>query len=1057
MPSDFDELPETQPQFEFDDDEDDVENAPKRDLLQKPVAFLIFDENGSNERRRPVYGDGETIIGRDPLQCQIAIERSANISTVSRVHAKIFYEKGTHFIETLSANSTTKINKASLIHGRIYAIADGTLLTFGAVQARYVMQPENSDQQEVFEDVPPNVSDLFLNSTIDPDSCTDEQQSDNRFNQTSPINCDESRNSKIDELVTSPTTALTTSVVKETPQSADKDDEGLLLRLVESSPDGSPEKANTSDIRAKLNFSVNAENESLRENPLSETQDMFQSCTSSTIDEHNATPPSCKRRSSRLSQSSQSSPEMAVPRLRRLNNITPLRTAASPLAKAVRSEPAAPAMDIDDDDVPLKKGKAQVADAEVRVVEESAAQPTATVAADGDDCEVATDDHEVATDAQKALPKCQWTPSVELAALIKGHEELNTVPDILKTNTPRKKPDQEYDFSESSQEKKSGKAEEKSASVVTPLVTRASHAKADKDRIGVVVAEEGANANATPPNSALRKYRFEYFDPKSSGSKRRSGRSARMPPVVAKKTPKDDSTTPAKARASTGRKRRVMKRESMDEDEDDEFEEYKVKEDEIATETTTPLRRSTRKVKRIQYTSPPRSSSDSEPDSDDRPLIALVPKRTSTSSFDSSAAKRVKIAADVPKPKTKKASSQPPKDLPSPDSSSDDDAPLIVFRRSTSRTSDSSAKKQKKEPKQEKEQKQKKEKEPKQKRENEQTPTASNRSTSKEPLSPPVDRKTTPIRRGSKMRVVLKTVKEDAPSSPLHTPVDRRRIRKPETKFEAIADELVALDQDEDVALATFARAAAIDNSDDSDKPTPSKPTPGTPKLRLNQSPATPVSASRTSDSRRTSGTRASTRIKLGADDVGILLSSACMQDEELLKIAEELGEAKSICEATHFVANQPRRTSKLVASVARGIPIVTSEWLQACKRKGKLVDTKEYTLAGDIAGCDLLNAIEKSRNGWLSLDGWCIARTERAEPSAEEMSEVVKAAGGTLVESMTKECSLLIGHIDDRDDPLVKSAIKRRIPIVQGRMLYQAILEHTTDFKHPRFALKFL
>lgn len=59
------------------------------------------------------------------------------------------------------------------------------------------------------------------------------------------------------------------------------------------------------------------------------------------------------------------------------------------------------------------------------------------------------------------------------------------------------------------------------------------------------------------------------------------------------------------------------------------------------------------------------------------------------------------------------------------------------------------------------------------------------------------------------------------------------------------------------------------------------------------------------------------------------------------------------------------------------------------------------------------------------------------------------------MVDSLTEECNLLVAHIDDRDEPLVKSAIKRRIPIVQGRMLYQAILEHRTDFKNTRYAFQ--
>ncbi|NXP27857.1 MDC1 protein, partial [Scytalopus superciliaris] len=111
---------------------------------------------------------------------------------------------------------------------------------------------------------------------------------------------------------------------------------------------------------------------------------------------------------------------------------------------------------------------------------------------------------------------------------------------------------------------------------------------------------------------------------------------------------------------------------------------------------------------------------------------------------------------------------------------------------------------------------------------------------------------------------------------------------------------------------------------------------------------------------------------------------------------------ASSVHDCTHLVTDGVRRTLKFLCALARGIPIVTPQWLLQCPhtslgvpRVSPAVPTPPQAAPGDIPRVSPMSP-------WCS-QGYEIHVTPSVQPGPEDMKDIVTCCGGTFLPSLPR------------------------------------------------------
>ncbi|KAJ3122064.1 Mediator of DNA damage checkpoint protein 1 [Physocladia obscura] len=126
---------------------------------------------------------------------------------------------------------------------------------------------------------------------------------------------------------------------------------------------------------------------------------------------------------------------------------------------------------------------------------------------------------------------------------------------------------------------------------------------------------------------------------------------------------------------------------------------------------------------------------------------------------------------------------------------------------------------------------------------------------------------------------------------------------------------------------------------------------------------------------------------------------------------------------STHLVTDKVRRTVKFLSAMAAGKHINSLKWLEQCQKAGIFVDESKHIIddrdSEEKFGFKLRESIKTSREAGPFLSGFTIYATRSVMPTRVQMAEIVKAAGGNFVESVSKGCRdmekfVVIGCMDD-------------------------------------------
>ncbi|XP_074990846.1 mediator of DNA damage checkpoint protein 1 isoform X7 [Calonectris borealis] len=154
---------------------------------------------------------------------------------------------------------------------------------------------------------------------------------------------------------------------------------------------------------------------------------------------------------------------------------------------------------------------------------------------------------------------------------------------------------------------------------------------------------------------------------------------------------------------------------------------------------------------------------------------------------------------------------------------------------------------------------------------------------------------------------------------------------------------------------------------------------------------------------------------------------------------------ATSVFDCTHLVTDRVRRTVKFLCAVARGVPIVTPEWLHESARGGRILVPGPFLVRDGQQerhfGFSLAQALRRARRHPL-LQGYEVHVTPNVRPEPEHMRDIVTCSGGTFLPTMPHTYGprrLVISC--EADAGRWAPALSARLPLASAELLLTGLL----------------
>lgn len=168
----------------------------------------------------------------------------------------------------------------------------------------------------------------------------------------------------------------------------------------------------------------------------------------------------------------------------------------------------------------------------------------------------------------------------------------------------------------------------------------------------------------------------------------------------------------------------------------------------------------------------------------------------------------------------------------------------------------------------------------------------------------------------------------------------------------------------------------------------------------------------------------------------------------------------------TVLVTDKIVRTCKSLCAMAKGIPIVSTEWLFKIRQNDyRSIDTEPFilqdTAAQDRYSFDLRQTLPAARDAPL-LRQYIVYVTSNVLPPPHEIREMVHCAGGRCVLSAEDQPSaaeahnakfIVVSSEQDKSTWRKYKKILRNAPVIATEGLMLSIMRHHIDFKGFLFA----
>ncbi|XP_036827207.1 mediator of DNA damage checkpoint protein 1 isoform X2 [Oncorhynchus mykiss] len=176
--------------------------------------------------------------------------------------------------------------------------------------------------------------------------------------------------------------------------------------------------------------------------------------------------------------------------------------------------------------------------------------------------------------------------------------------------------------------------------------------------------------------------------------------------------------------------------------------------------------------------------------------------------------------------------------------------------------------------------------------------------------------------------------------------------------------------------------------------------------------------------------------------------------DEEGGKVVSRLGGslAKGVADMTHLVTDRIRRTVKFLCAVARGVPVVTTDWLDKCGKVGSFLPTDRYLVKDREQENKFSFCLEESLRTASTqplLQGFEVHVTRSVLPEPAQMKDIIVCSGARFLSKMpsTQKAQARTLVISCGEDwSLCAPALSASLPVLSAEFLLTGILQQRVD-----------
>ncbi|KAF4088474.1 hypothetical protein AMELA_G00082700 [Ameiurus melas] len=171
-----------------------------------------------------------------------------------------------------------------------------------------------------------------------------------------------------------------------------------------------------------------------------------------------------------------------------------------------------------------------------------------------------------------------------------------------------------------------------------------------------------------------------------------------------------------------------------------------------------------------------------------------------------------------------------------------------------------------------------------------------------------------------------------------------------------------------------------------------------------------------------------------------VLFTGVVDEDGEKVVVRLGGGLAKGVGDMTHLVTDKVRRTVKFLCAVARGVPIVTPDWLSKCGKAGSFLSPNGF-LVKDVEQEKKFNfrlqEALRVANSQPLLQGYEIHVTPSVKPEPAQMKEIITCSGARFLPKMPSahKAQTVVVVSCEEDRALCERALSLSFPVSRSNM----------------------
>ncbi|XP_030605195.1 mediator of DNA damage checkpoint protein 1 isoform X2 [Archocentrus centrarchus] len=235
---------------------------------------------------------------------------------------------------------------------------------------------------------------------------------------------------------------------------------------------------------------------------------------------------------------------------------------------------------------------------------------------------------------------------------------------------------------------------------------------------------------------------------------------------------------------------------------------------------------------------------------------------------------------------------------------------------------------------------------------------------------------------------------------------------------------------------------------------------PQTPTSNVSRKRQAPANSSPMAKTPRSSSASpaASPRLRAASQAYKVLFTGVV--DEAGEKVLARLGGsmAKDVADMTCLVTDKVRRTVKFLCALAKGVPIVTTDWLEKSGKAGSFLSPTAFIVKDPEQENKFNFSLHESLRIASSqplLEGYEVHVTKSVKPEPVHMKNIISSSGATFLPKMpssNKPHTVVISC--EEDWPLCRPALSASLPVVTAEFILTGILQQKLDFQSHTLSL---